>query len=492
MSTSPMDKRTKMEPSSLPRHRGMTSEDVEHFIKDLFARKSTLPNSTTTAAATATLFDDDEPLALVFDLDAFESTLDNLIASFKGGKWWLHTFAIKANPVFPMLKSVVAKGMGLECASWTEVEIALSTGCAPGKVVYDSPCKTRAEVVKALKAGVHINADNFEEVERVLEALLASPSKSVVGVRVNPLLGDGSIKELSVSNVYSKFGIPLTSENRARLIELFRAHPAHFRCLHAHVGSQGCSLEMLARGVEILVRLREEIEAGQSAIVVDRIDIGGGLSTNFDSDEVVPTFREYYEEIVRRVPSIEKLQREEGVTFITEFGRSVVAKAGCAVSNVEYVKTSADGRRDIAVMHAGSDLFVRTCYVPAKFPLRVEFFSREEQGGGRLVALVEGGEGREVDVVGPLCFGGDKIFSGRYPMGSEGRTITSRDVLVVRDAGANCLSLWSRHCSRPSPRVLGYRRRRAVEGNREREDSLEWIVLRRSETCEEVMQFWKM
>jgi len=130
------------------------------------------------------------------------------------------------------------------------------------------------------------------------------------------------------------------------------------------------------------------------------------------------------------------------------------------VCAVEYVKESGDGL-NIAVVQAGADLFMRTCYCPANFPLRV---SGHNQGDGkRLVAAAHAGNGHtanghangvkgnvrghvraaaNVTIAGPLCFGGDKIAEELdLPALQEG------DFVVVHDAGANTLSTFSRYAA---------------------------------------------
>jgi diaminopimelate decarboxylase len=60
---------------------------------------------------------------------------------------------------------------------------------------------------------VHINANCLEELDRVEEILRRKFSESTgayegtVGLRINPLVGAGTIEELSVSTVTSKFGV---------------------------------------------------------------------------------------------------------------------------------------------------------------------------------------------------------------------------------------------------------------------------------------------
>ncbi len=51
--------------------------------------------------------------------------------------------------------------------------------------------------------------------------------------------------------------------------------------------------------------------------------------------------------------------------------------------------------------------------------------------------------------------------------------------MVIRDVGAYTLSLWSRHCSRGMPRVIGLR-----------DGGSEFMVLREAESPEAVIEFW--
>jgi diaminopimelate decarboxylase len=39
------------------------------------------------------------------------------------------------------------------------------------KIVYDSPTKTKAELVFSLEQGVYVNADNLAEIERIAQVI---------------------------------------------------------------------------------------------------------------------------------------------------------------------------------------------------------------------------------------------------------------------------------------------------------------------------------
>ena len=55
-----------------------------------------------------------------------------------------------------------------------------------------------------------MNCDNFQEIERVNEVIEElGGSESCVGVRVNPQLGGGKIKETGTIARTSKFGVPM-------------------------------------------------------------------------------------------------------------------------------------------------------------------------------------------------------------------------------------------------------------------------------------------
>eukprot|EP01035_Chromulina_nebulosa_P032864 gene32864-43951_t len=92
---------------------------------------------------------------------------------------------------------------------------------------------------------------------------------------------------------------------------------------------------------------------------------------------------------------------------------------------------------------------LRTAYCPDKFSHRVALLDGtdllNDPANSRPLSA-------KVAFVGPLCFSGDVITSSW-----AGPTPQAGDVCVVLDAGANTLSLFSRHCSRASPAVYAFR-----------------------------------
>ena len=123
-----------------------------------------------------------------------------------------------------------------------------------------------------------LNVDNWQELERVDAALAEQgASNSVIGIRINPQVGVGTIAAMSTATRTSKFGIALDDPgSRARILDAYRQRP-WLTCVHTHVGSQGCPLELIAGGVGKAVALAKEINAAIGRKQVTTVDIGGGL-----------------------------------------------------------------------------------------------------------------------------------------------------------------------------------------------------------------------
>jgi diaminopimelate decarboxylase len=263
----------------------------------------------------------------------------------------LHAIAVKANPLTAILKKIKALDIGLEVASFPELRLAEKAGFSPDKIVFDSPAKTHSELEYALKRGIYLNADSFQELERIAQLSARQLSNSVIGIRINPQVGTGHIESMSVGSEYSKFGVPL-QQNRQRLIDAFLKYD-WLKGVHLHIGSQGCAPQLLVKGIRTVLNLVNEINASlpQSHRRVDKIDIGGGLSVSDYLDEPAITMQEYQRLIQASCPEL----FESDFKIITEFGRYIYGNVGWVASRVEYVKEAKN--MSTALIHVGADFF---------------------------------------------------------------------------------------------------------------------------------------
>ncbi len=397
--------------------------------------------------------------ALLFhDLDLLRDRIHGLRAVFPADT--LHALAIKANPLVSILEVAVAAGAGLEAASMEEVELALAAGCEPGRILFDSPAKTMLELRQAVAGGISINADHFDELERIAALAPQSFPSRTMGLRINPEVGEGAIAATSVAGVRSRFGVPL-SGSRGRLEAVYRRYP-WLNALHVHVGSQGCALELLVEGAARATELALHLNALLGHNQITTLDIGGGLSWAYRGGAAAPTPKEYLSALATRIPSLLR----PPFRIVTEFGRSVQAGCGVALSRVETVKQVAG--IPVAVLHVGADLLLRRVYQPHIW--HHAFLVLDSSG-----ALKQGPLAPH-SLAGPLCFSGDILASEvLLPPISPG------DFVAILDAGAYTLSMWSRHCSRGMPAVYG------MEGD---DQDLRLSLLRREETAADIVRFW--
>lgn len=386
----------------------------------------------------------DTPVVGLLDVDGVREAVRELHDAFAGPAPVLHTFAVKAASLVPVLELLDAEGVGCEVASPGELELARAAGVPASRTVLDSPAKTDAELRDALASGVAVNADNPQELARI-DAIVAGRARTArgpgapLGMRINPQVGTGSIGAMSTATPTSKFGVALGDEGVEEwVVRSFLERPWLTR-LHTHTGSQGVPLELMARAVRRVHELAERINREAGRHQVDTLDIGGGLPVNFAGDRVTPTFAEYAKVLREAVPGL----FDGRYSIVTEFGRSLLAKNGLITARVEYTKTS--GGRRIAVTHAGAQVATRTVFAPEAWPLRVGAFDRRG-APKRSPELVQ-------DVAGPCCFAGDLVARGRsLPELEPG------DHVALYDTGAYYFSTHFHYNSLARPAVHGFRR----------------------------------
>ncbi len=386
------------------------------------------------AAVQAEYLGEEHVIAAFVDTHGVAQTIQSLKHAFPD--YFRHTFAAKANTMRRALKLVKDLGLGCEVASRGELEQALRVGFDPKDIVYDEPAKTKSVITRVLANGINLNIDNFQEFEIISSIMQESGSESRVGFRINPQIGAGRIGAMSTATKSSKFGIALDDEgNRSKLIDLYKANP-WLTSMHTHIGSQGCSLELMIAGIRKVVELVDEINSVTGNQQIKVIDIGGGLPVNFDSEEVKPTFDEYADELQRNVPEL-----FSGKFIVkTEFGRSIFAKNGFIAARIEYMKNS--GGRQIAISHAGAQIAARTAFMPDLWAIRLSVF--DATGRSR--------SGNEItqDVAGPCCFAGDMIgYKRQLPL------IEAGDYVMLHDTGAYYFSNPFFYNALPAPAVYG-------------------------------------
>ena len=407
----------------------------------------------------------------LFDFDTFDARLaecqEAFSAHLSNGSTVMNALAVKANPVRGILSRGRDAGFGAECASFPEAIHSLSLNFKPRTVIYDTPCKPLDELVIMIDKGCYLNLDNLDEVEKV-NMILKSKGHTggeatyakQFGVRLNPVVGGGSIASTSTATEASKFGLQLTDETKETLFKLYGENE-WLQGVHVHIGSQGCALKMLVTGAKRAVDFALETNARLGRFQIQVMDIGGGLPTLYDGVNEAYSYKDYVTELNAQVPEL----FSSGFTILTEFGRSMFVKSGITLSRVETVKTWCNQR--IAVVHIGANQFLRTAYLPNQWKHSFSVFDSNGKPKDDAPLLVH-------DIAGPMCFSGDFLAQGILLP-----EIEAGDILVIHDTGGYTVSMYSKYNSRRASAIYAY------EGS---DQTLS--VLKTRETCEETLAFW--
>lgn len=126
-------------------------------------------------------------------------------------------------------------------------------------------------------------------------------STASIGLRINPVVGGGSISAMSTATKLSKFGLPLMEGTRERLVQVYVDNP-WLNAIHIHVGSQGVPLDKFVSANKVLLDFIKDVEA-RCGNQIKTVDIGGGMSTSYTEPEEPAgfTFQNYRDYLNKEV-----------------------------------------------------------------------------------------------------------------------------------------------------------------------------------------------
>ena len=403
------------------------------------------------------LIDSVDTAVIFYDLSVLARQVGRVRAAFPPQS--IHAIAVKTNPLLCVLRRAAEMGLAAEVASHGELLLAERAGFG-SRVVWDSPVKTPEEIRRAERMNVMlINADSFGELS------LHDPTGGLLGLRINPEIVPVGIASLSTGVRSSRFGTPVS--DREGIIAAFVRHP-RLRALHVHSGSNSVDLAPLVHGIRRVLDLAADINRALTREghhnLVRTIDIGGGLPlANPENDAL--SVEAYARSLEDSCPEL----FEGGFTVATEFGRYYHSASSWTIARVHAVKPFPNGHN--VIVHVGADHFVREAYDGRNWALQFGVIpAPDRQMKDELTEL------RGCRIAGPLCFEGDVIANDvSLPPVAEG------DFLVIKNTGANTYGLWSRHCSRPFPKVVMFS---SANGG------ADMVVGRQRESPEDLVRFW--
>jgi len=330
-------------------------------------------------------------------------------------------YSVKANSNLAILKSLVARGAGLDIVSGGELFRALKAGCDPGKIVYASVGKTDKEIREAIKKGIlFFNVESLPELKNINRIAKALGRKTNVAIRINPDVAPKTHHYITTGKLTNKFGIDFATAEKIFLLGRKLRH-VNIRGIHIHIGSQITDGEPFVEAIKKVVVFVSRLKLAK--INIEYLNIGGGLGIVYRNEKP--------QTAVEFAGKVLPILKASGLKIIMEPGRFVIGSAAILAVKVLYIKKTP--LKNFVIVDAGMNDLIRPALYDAHHEI-VPLSSSRKRGSIK------------ADVVGPICESGDFLAKGRnLPAINEG------DLLAVMCTGAYGFSMASNYNSRCRP-----------------------------------------
>lgn len=354
-------------------------------------------------------------------------------------------YASKANTNINIMKLFHSLGAGLDVNSDGELYRALKIGANPKNILFTGVGKTPAEIEMGLKHDIFLfKAESYQEIQLMNDIAKKLNKKARIAIRINPDVDPHVHKYIATGLNESKFGI---SQDQAFEIFKFAKSLPNIDVIgiDMHIGSQIIQIDVFREAIEILIKLKHQIQ--ELNIELTHVDIGGGLGIQYN-DEKAPTAKEFAELIL---PYLQRCSCK----IIFEPGRFLVGNAGVIVSKVLYTKRHL--QKEFLIIDAAMTELIR----PAIYDAYHHIYPLREKPNDKL---------SKYDVVGPVCENGDYIALDRTLP-----PIEQNELIAIMSAGAYGAVMGSNYNSRRKPPEI------LVDGD-------EFFLIRERESYEDLIK----
>jgi len=352
----------------------------------------------------------------VYDTDIIASQYRRITDAFEKVEQLQLNYAVKALSNINILRFFKNLGAGLDTVSIQEVNLALSVGVDPKKIIYTPNGVSLEEIENVAKKGVQINIDNLS----ILELFGQKHPEIPVCIRINPHIMAGGNSKISVGHIDSKFGISVHQvPHIKRVVE---NTGMHVNGIHMHTGSDILDIDTFLRATEILFDVAKKFKT------IDFIDFGSGFKVPYKEGDISTDIEQLGLQLTERFNSFCK-DFGKKVTLMFEPGKFLVSKAGNFLAKVNVVKQTT------STVFAGIDSGFNHLIRPMMYDSYHHITNISNPNG----------RDRYYSVVGYICetdtFGSNRRIS----------EISEGDILCFENAGAYCFSMASNYNSRYRP-----------------------------------------
>ncbi|MDG1398544.1 MAG: diaminopimelate decarboxylase [Polaribacter sp.] len=376
----------------------------------------------------------------VYDTNKIALQYNRLTNAFSDVKNLKLNYAVKALSNINILKFFKNLGAGLDTVSHQEVQLGLTTGIDPKKIIFTPNGVSLQEIEEVAKLGVQINIDNLS----ILEQFGQKHPNIPVCIRINPHIMAGGNSKISVGHIDSKFGISIHQvPHIKRVVE---NTGMNINGIHMHTGSDILDIDTFLRATEILFDVAKQFDN------IDFIDFGSGFKVPYKEGDISTDIEQLGIQLSARFNQFCEEYGKE-ITLMFEPGKFLVSEAGVFLAKVNVVKQTTS--TVFAHIDSGFNHLVR--------PMMYNSYHH--------ITNISNTEGKDryYSVVGYICetdtFGSNRRIS----------EISEEDILCFHNAGAYCYSMASNYNSRYLPAEV-----MLVDGKD--------YLIRKSQTIEDILR----
>ncbi|MFF4933893.1 diaminopimelate decarboxylase [Streptomyces griseofuscus] len=351
-------------------------------------------------------------------------------------------YAAKAFLCRAMARWMEEEGLGLDVCSAGELELAVTTGFPPERIVLHGNAKTPRDLEAALRLGVgRVVIDSPSEIAR-LAAAVGPDGKQKVMVRVVPGISAGGHDKIRTGTEDQKFGLSIRDGYALHALTRIIDQPnLELTGLHCHLGSQITGVKPYLTAVRRMVGLMARLY-GQYGVVLPELDLGGGHGIAYRPGEQALDLTSLARKVRAELADACASAGLPVPRLIIEPGRAIAGPAGIALYRV------------LSVKHTGEHVFVAVDGGMSDNPRPALYGVRYAP---RLIGRHSAADPVRTSVVGRHCEAGD-VLAADAELPSD---IRPGDLLAVPVAGAYHLSMASGYNLVGRPPVVAVRDGRA-------------------------------
>jgi diaminopimelate decarboxylase len=252
------------------------------------------------------------------------------------GKPYENFFAVKAFPNPHILEILKDEGMGADCSSMPELNLAARVRIPGKNIMFTSNDTPDEEFVRARELGAIINIDDILHITAVERALhdAGMDFPKIMSVRYNPgtavkgteILGDPS---------EAKYGVPL-NQLVATYSALREMGVKEFG-IHTMMASNERSVENLVMQSGILFEAMREVHE-ELGIDFESANLGGGIGIRYRPEEEDVNLVDFANGVEQHYRDILLGSGMMPPRIVTESGRAITGQHGWLVSKVRHIK----------------------------------------------------------------------------------------------------------------------------------------------------------